>query len=102
MFMSEAPKAFWSYARTDEMASKGLLRRFCVELQVQVMAASGRDDFSIFLDSEHLELGSRWQESLDGAVAGATFFFPILSPAFFRSPHCRPAFGAFIRCEKEH
>lgn len=99
--MSGVPRAFWSYARTDETASKGLLRRFCAELQLQVRAASGREDFSIFLDSEHLELGSRWQEALDGAVNGATFFFPILSPAFFRSPHCRHEFGEFIGCERE-
>jgi hypothetical protein len=43
----------------------------------------------VFLDRDSIRWGEEWRERIDSAVAGTTFFIPIVTPRYFLRKECR-------------
>ena len=87
--LNASPRAFMSYARTDDDHVKGHLSDFRTELYVQVRLLSGCKGFTIFQDKFSISPGQNWQERVCEEVDSACVFIAIMTPAFFRSEACR-------------
>jgi hypothetical protein len=79
---------FWSYARIDDEAEEGRIVRLARLVRVEYELLTG-DSLSIFVDRDDLEWGDEWRRRIDEALAGTTFFIPIVTPRFFERPECR-------------
>jgi TIR domain len=79
---------FWSYVQLDNAADGGrvlsLARRLRDEYRLQTA-----DEIEIFVDRESLTWGTEWAQRINEAIAGTTFFIPIITPSYFRSQACR-------------
>lgn len=94
-------KIFWSYAHKDDQNSGGGITRLREAIQAEYELRTGDDDLDIFQDTKDLEWGTDWRKEIDGNLAVTSFFIPILTPTYLRSPHClaelRSAVGVFER-----
>jgi hypothetical protein len=94
------PVAFMSYGRFDDKHENGRLTEFRERLSAEVEMQTG-DEFPIFQDREDIKWGQNWKERLEETIDDVTFLIPILTPKFFKSPHCREELERFIEREKE-
>jgi methyl-accepting chemotaxis protein len=79
---------FWSYVHADNEAEGGRITALAKRLMAEY-ALSTAAPLSLFVDRNDLRWGDAWRERIDAAVAGTTFFIPILTPRYFRSQECR-------------
>jgi hypothetical protein len=79
---------FWSYVRADDEAEGGRIRRLAGLIQTEYAMLTG-DDIEIFVDRDDLVWGDEWKRRIDIALEGTTFFIPVITPRYFRSPECR-------------
>lgn len=79
---------FWSYAHADDGAESGRIRRLATLLceEYALLTATG---LRLFLDRDDLAWGDTWQDRIDRALAGVTFFIPVITPRYFQSVECR-------------
>lgn len=84
----EAAAAFWSYTHDDDGAEQGRIVRLAEHLRAEFAAVTA-EDLRVFVDRESIAWGDQWRLTIDQALAGATFFIPIVTPRFFRSQECR-------------
>lgn len=80
--------AFWSYVRDDDTAEDGRIGRLADQLRSEYELITG-EKLSVFVDREGIEWGDQWRARIDQALAGTTFFIPIVTPRFFNSSECR-------------
>jgi hypothetical protein len=79
---------FWSYAHADESAETGRITQLARNLQEEYSLITGQE-IQLFLDRDDLTWGDNWRKHIDEALAGITFFIPILTPRYFQSEECR-------------
>lgn len=82
------PIGFWSYATQDDMASGGRLSKLRSMLMNELQQQYGRNPIKIFQDVAAIPPGSEWDEEIRNALTQATFFIPIITPAFVESEYC--------------
>src|SRR4051812_13855319 len=85
---------FWSYVHADDQAEGGRILALAHHLQEEYALLTG-DKLRLFLDRDDLRWGDEWREKLDHALAGVTFFIPIVTPRYFASQECRAELLAF-------
>ena len=69
-------------------------------LEAELCALSG-DDWTVFQDVEHIDIGEQWRRRLEEGVGGSTFFLPILTPTYLKRPICRDELNQFLKKERE-
>jgi hypothetical protein len=79
---------FWSYVHDDDTAEGGRILSLATRLTAmyEMNTAGG---LQLFVDRTSIQWGDAWKERIDAAVAGTTFFIPIITPRYFQSAECR-------------
>jgi len=57
--------------------------------------------FFRFQDRKDIKWGQQWKERIEESIDTATFFIPIITPRFFKSPACRTECERFRDREKK-
>jgi cobaltochelatase CobT len=91
------PAAFMSYAHRDDRS--GRLSKLRERLSEEVGVQTG-EDFEIFQDRDAILWGQHWRERIEESLDAVTFLIAIITPSFFRSPHCRNELKRFIDREE--
>lgn len=86
---------FWSYVQQDDWGDGNRIRDLADDLREQYRILTG-EQLGLFIDKES-GWGEAWKERIDNAIAGTTFFIPIITPSYFRSPECRRELLKFAR-----
>jgi parallel beta-helix repeat protein len=97
--MAGQPAAFMSYARFDDQHDDGQLTAFRERLAAEVRVQTG-EEFLIFQDHADIAWGQNWQQRIDLALDTVTLLLVIITPGFFRSPHCRAETEQFLDRER--
>lgn len=87
---------FWSYVQQDNDGDHGRIKALADDLREQYRLLTA-EKLELFVDREDTEWGDAWKERIDSAIAGTTFFIPIITPSYFRSPECRRELLKFAR-----
>jgi F-box protein 11 len=98
--MAGKPAAFMSYARFDDQHDDGQLTAFRERLAAEVRVQTG-EEFVIFQDRADIAWGQNWQQRIDQALDTVTLLLVIITPGFFRSPHCRAETEKFLDRERQ-
>jgi hypothetical protein len=91
---TEAAAAFWSYAHIDNDSDNGRIVRLADDLRKEYRLLTG-GELTLFLDRDVIQWGDNLREHIDQALAGTSFFIPIITPTFFKSEECRRELIAF-------
>ncbi|MEA2494105.1 MAG: hypothetical protein QOJ29_2016 [Thermoleophilaceae bacterium] len=94
--MNDGTAGFWSYVQADDTAEGGRILSLAAQLRAQFRLQTA-EDLALFVDRESLEWGTEWQARIDAAIAGTTFFIPVVTPSYFRSAACRRELLKFAR-----
>ena len=92
--------AFMSYARFDDQHDDGQLTAFRERLAAEVRVQTG-EEFLIFQDRADIAWGQNWQQRISQALDTVTLLLVIITPGFFRSPHCRAETEQFLDRERQ-
>ncbi|MFD8869167.1 toll/interleukin-1 receptor domain-containing protein [Streptomyces sp. NPDC059590] len=84
----EQAVGFWSYTHKDDELNRGRIRELAKRIANEYEAITA-EKIRIFVDKENLEWGAEWDSRIKAALAGTTFFIPVVTPAFFKSSECR-------------
>lgn len=94
------PIGFWSYVRRDDERNRNKISELrelvLAELETQIGG-----DVPVFKDTISIPHGVRWEELTTQALSDATFFIPILTPAFLQSEWCCREVRLFLERERE-
>lgn len=82
------PIGFWSYATTDEQATRGRLSRLRADLANEIQLQVGHPAVRIFQDAATISPGAAWEQTINEALAESSFFIPIITPGFLQSEWC--------------
>jgi formylglycine-generating enzyme required for sulfatase activity len=82
------PKGFWSYTSSDDESADGHLSRLRFQLANMLRLKFGKHPVSIFQDKHAIPFGSDWKTQIYGALDGASFILPIVTPGFLQSEWC--------------
>jgi TIR domain len=83
------PTGFWSYATSDDAASRRMLSRLRGLLAAELQLKFGRmPRVRIFQDVVGIPPGSDWLKEVFKALDESSFFIPIVTPAFLQSEMC--------------
>jgi hypothetical protein len=93
--MAEAV-GFWSYVREDDEGDHRRIRALADDLREQYRIQTA-EKLELFVDRESIEWGEAWKRRIDTAIAGTTFFIPIITPSYLLSPECRRELLKFVR-----
>jgi TIR domain len=85
---------FWSYAHVDDDAMAGHVLELAEQV-AKVFQMISTDTISIFVDRKALQWGEEWRSKISDTILGNTFFIPIISPNYLKSPTCRSEFMEF-------
>lgn len=94
--MGEAA-GFWSYVRKDDEGDYGRIRALACDVRTRYGIQTGGDPLELFVDRESIQWGDAWKMRIDTAIAGTTFFIPVITPSYFRSEACRHELLKFAR-----
>lgn len=97
--MAGQPAAFMSYARFDDQHEDGQLTAFR-ERPAEVRMQTG-EEFHIFQDRTDIAWGQNWQQRINQTLDTVTLLLVIITPGFFRSPHCRAETEQFLDRESQ-
>ena len=97
--MAGQPASFMSYARFDDQHDDGQLTAFRERLAAEIRVQTG-EEFRIFQDRTDIAWGQNWQHRIDQALDTVTLLLVIITPGFFRSPHCRAETEQFLDRER--
>src|SRR4051812_33032149 len=78
---------FWSYVHSDDAADDGAIRTLAGRLRDQYNLVTG-EPLELFIDRD-MRWGDEWSRRIEDAIAGTTFFIPIVTPGYFKSRACR-------------
>jgi parallel beta-helix repeat protein len=98
--MAGQPAAFMSYARFNDQHDDGQLTAFRERLAAEIRVQTG-EEFLIFQDRADIAWGQNWQHRIDQALDTVTLLLAIITPGFFRSPHCRAEVQKFLDRERK-
>jgi hypothetical protein len=84
----EGATGFWSYTHDDDAAGDNAIIRLARNVIAEFGVLTG-ESLELFVDRDSLEWGAAWEERLERALVGATFFIPIITPRYFQSQACR-------------
>jgi hypothetical protein len=87
---------FWSYVHADDEDDHGRVLALAEDLESAYRLQTG-ERLNLFVDRDDVEWGVAWKERIDNAIAGTTFFIPIITPSYFKSPECRRELLKFTR-----
>jgi hypothetical protein len=87
---------FWSYVHADDEDDHGRILALSEDLESAYRLQTG-EKLNLFVDRDDVEWGAAWKERIDNAIAGTTFFIPIITPSYFKSPECRRELLKFAR-----
>jgi hypothetical protein len=85
--MPASAAGFWSYVHADDAAEGGRIVRLARMIGDQFALLTG-NDLELFIDRD-VEWGEQWRKRISQAIAGTTFFIPIVTPRYFVSAECR-------------
>jgi hypothetical protein len=91
-----AAAGFWSYVRKDNQGDDGRMLALADDLRAQYRLQTA-EELELFVDHESIQWGQAWEERIVDAIAGTTFFIPVVTPSYFRSNACRQELLRFIR-----
>lgn len=94
--MSDGAAGFWSYVRDDDKSDGGRIVSLAARLQAEFRLQTS-DTLTLFVDRNSLEWGDQWRLRIAEAIAGTTFFIPIITPSYFKSRACRDELFQFRR-----
>lgn len=94
--MASETVGFWSYVQQDNEGDHGRILALANDLREQYRLLTA-ENLELFVDRESLQWGEAWKDRIDSAIAGTTFFIPIITPSYFRSPECRREVLKFAR-----
>jgi hypothetical protein len=94
--MLEEAAGFWSYVQADDEADGGRITSLATRLQAHFRLQTA-EELLLFVDRESLAWGEEWAKRIEEAIAGTTFFIPIITPSYFRSQACRQELLKFTR-----
>lgn len=97
--MTAHPAAFMSYARFDDQHDDGQLTAFRERLAAEIRVQTG-EEFAIFQDRTDIAWGQNWQRRIVETLDAVTLLLVIMTPGFFRSPHCRAEAEQFLDRER--
>ena len=80
-------RVFWSYAHKDDERTRGAITRLRESIQAEYELQTG-NDANMFQDTKDIAWGMDWRRAIDESLGVTTFFVPILTPTYLRSPHC--------------
>lgn len=86
---------FWSYAHADDEAEGGRILQLADLVKAQYAAVTGGDELRLFIDRDDLEWGDEWRPKIEEALGVITFFIPVVTPRYLKSPECRSEFLKF-------
>lgn len=95
--MAEGAAGFWSYTRADDEGDHGRVTSLAHHLVAQFRLATGGDVLDLFMDRTDIRWGDEWKARIEGAIAGTTFFIPVVTPSYLRSQACRDELFQFAR-----
>lgn len=84
---------FWSYAHEDDRRGRGRVTLLARDLADEFSLITG-GELELFVDQD-IKWGEEWRARIGGALAGASFFIPILTPRYFTREECRKELAAF-------
>jgi len=87
---------FWSYVRQDDDGDHKRITALADDLREQFRLLTA-EKLELFVDRDDIQWGEAWKERIDTAIAGTTFFIPIITPSYFRSAECRRELLKFAR-----
>src|SRR4051794_7109392 len=94
--MPEGAAGFWSYVHADDESDGGRILSLAGHLRSQYRLKTA-DELELFLDRDSLSWGEEWEARIDEAIAGTTFFIPVITPSYFKSQPCRQELLKFTR-----
>jgi TIR domain len=97
---TEEAAAFWSYTHKDNAGEGDRVVKLAHDVQDQYGMLTG-GELVLFLDRDKIEWGDNLRQRIDQALAGTTFFIPIITPRYFASEECRRELIAFAQETKK-
>jgi len=83
------PIGFWSYSTSDDEHSGQRLSRLRARVAAEFQQLIGaRPKVSSFQDKTTIQADADWEKEINEAIAGCSFFVPIVTPAFLQSEWC--------------
>jgi TIR domain len=79
---------FWSYARQDDEAEGSRITQLATLIGEEYALVTAQE-LRLFLDREDIAWGDQWRRRIDQALAGVTFFIPVVTPRYFQREECR-------------
>jgi hypothetical protein len=86
--MAGGAAAFWSYVQKDDDGDHGRIHALSEDLRERYRIQTG-EELELFVDREDIGWGEAWKRRINTAIAGTTFFIPVLTPSYFKSQACR-------------
>ena len=93
---SEEALGFWSYVHEDNAGDGGRILDLAGDLETHYRMQTA-EDLVLFVDRKSSRWGEKWVQLISEAIAGTTFFIPIITPSYFRSNSCRRELLKFVR-----
>jgi hypothetical protein len=87
---------FWSYVREDDIGDNGRILALAEDMQAQYRIQTA-ESLELFVDRRSTQWGDEWQKRINDAIAGTTFFLPVVTPSYFKSNACRQELLKFVR-----
>jgi TIR domain len=94
--MADQAAGFLSYVQTDDEDDNGRISALADDLRAQYRMQTG-EKFELFVDRESIQWGEAWEHRIENAIAGTTFFIPVITPSYFQSRACRKELLKFVR-----
>lgn len=94
--MAAGALGFWSYVHDDDLGDHGRIKELSEDLRAEYRIQTA-EDLELFHDRESIRWGEEWETLIGDAIAGTTFFIPIITPSYFRSNACRQELLKFVR-----
>jgi uncharacterized protein len=90
---------FLSYVRADDDAEHGRITQLARDLIDRYRLITG-EELELFIDKDSLRWGEEWQDRINSQLLRTTFFVPVITPRFLKSPACRDEVGTFERTSR--
>lgn len=86
--MAGEAAGFWSYVHLDDQDEGGRILGLAGRLSSAYRLLTG-STLDLFVDRDGVRWGDEWARRINEAIAGTTFFLPIITPSYFESQECR-------------
>ena len=94
--MTAGAIGFWSYVREDDTSDGGRILALSRDIRASYRLQTA-EELRLFVDRETIQWGEEWEKLIGDAIAGTTFFIPIITPSYFQSNPCRQELLKFVR-----